>query len=74
MALRVLFGVIVSPICAAFAPCKVKLALCLSAFEPIESHIISFGGFWDHCFSDESMSSVIVGCDLGFHLGVPHLL
>ena len=70
----VVLGPVVCPIFGPWHPIETELALCVSASEPVKSHVHSFQAAWLYSVVDHAMCCAIVGLDGSLRLGISQLL
>ena len=68
----VVFGRVISQVGLARGPIQCKLLLCDTVFDPVESHVNSFGAFSVECTGDDAVGCLVVCTDRGRWLGVAH--
>ena len=66
------FGRVISQVGVARGPIQCKLLLCDTVFDPVESHVNSFGTFTFECTGNDAVGSLVVGTDRSWRLGVAH--
>ena len=66
------FGWVISQVGVARGPFQCKLLLRDTVFDPVESHVNSFGTFTFECTGNDAVGSLVVGTDRSWRLGVAH--